>query len=216
MRTLFLLILSLTLYTSVLHAQGYRGKRMEIDYNPAYSMANPIYGFSSLFLSHRLNFGYALSNHWMINLNGQFASSRPLNIIGTGIISELNIKDISGGFSFLYFRKFHQGYAPVGRYMGVGVDFGTQNTWRVESDTVSYGFGQYDITDRYFYDDKEPGSMICVYAIFGRNYLIRERYLFGYGIQYGYVLGNDGIEDAGVNLSYRHVIKPHFKIGILF
>lgn len=198
-------LLLICMYANVSFGQGYRGKRFMATYSPSYTMIEPPFGFTNFILYNSVKVGYVLSNHFVVNVNGQFGKTneRDFNRFET-----FSIKDVSGGISFLYFRKFHQNYAPVGRYMGLRFDYGKQNSVREIPDPEDI----YNEQKLYYYDDQIRTKMMIISAEFGRNYVFKEKFLFGYGIQYGFVLG-DTHEDAP---KYRQLLKPHFNFGIIF
>lgn len=209
MTRIIILFVVLTAAVSTSFGQGYRGKRFLAAYSPSYSMVNPSYGFDQFILYNSVKVGYTLSKHLTINVNGQYGSTKAFSKYG---FESCQIKDISGGVALLYFRKFHQNYAPIGRYMGLRFDYGTQNSFREEVYIPDPLYPSYTETIEY-YDDQERVSLMVISAEFGRNYLIKEKFLFGYGIQYGFIIGSGKMFSAP---NARQLLKPHFNFGIVF
>lgn len=183
MRTLITILVFTSILATDSFGQGYRGKRFAITYQPGYSMVDYL---SFYFVGHhKLNLGYAVSKHFMINVHGNYSASRELDHY---YYEKYQIKDITAGGSILYFRKIQQSYAPIGRYMGIGFDYGQSNSERVVTIQESPGSSYY--YDYYYYDDVDRQTYMFVSAIFGRNYLIKERLLLGWGMNWGFNINN--------------------------
>lgn len=200
-----LLLIVLLCCTQTTFSQGYRGKRFSLSYQPGYSMLNPSYDFKNLILHHRLNLGFVIGKHFTINLNGSYTNSR--ETLSFDNYESVQVNDVSGGISFCYFYKNHQSFAPLGRYIGISFDYGTQNKAR-----IVYGLPLYDgyPPEEYQYYDKQEKTSLMIMSIFtGKNFLIKEKILLGYGIQFGLVVKGNGPV-------LRHFIKPQFNIGFLF
>lgn len=198
-RILFLLLVSAT--TAL--GQGYRGKRFSLAYQPGYSMVNLSYDFGHIIMHQKVNFGMALGKHFSVNLTGSYTNSREMT---NGDYENLQIKDVTGGITFTYFYKNHQSFAPIGRYFGLGIDIGRQNLERtVYGDPYYVGGPKQEFL---YYDNAETTKLYIFSAFFGKNFLIKERLLLGYGIQYGLCSGNGPVA--------RHCLKPQFIIGIIF
>jgi hypothetical protein len=183
--------------------QGYRGKRFTFAYQPGYSMLEPPYDFKHIMMHHKANVGFALSKHFSVHLTGSYTNSREFQDFS---YESLQVKDLTGGISFLYFFKNHQSFAPIGRYFGIGLDFGRQNLLR----TV-YGEPEYEggpLEENLYYDDVESTSLMIYSAYFGKNFLIKERLLLGYGVQFGW--------SSGEGPKSRHFLKPQFNLGFIF
>lgn len=186
-------------------AQGYRGKRFSVSYQPSYSMVNPPFGFNKMLLYNRVNVGFAVGNHLTVNLSGQYGKSKEKEW-RRGDFDNFGINDITGGISLLYFRKFHQNYAPIGRYMGIGFEYGIQNATREEINPDN------EYNPYIYYDNQETASLMVISAYFGRNFLAKEKFLFGWGIQYGWCIG----DKHAYAPSARMLLKPNFTFGIIF
>ena len=199
LRILFLFVL----VASISHGQGYRGKRFSLAYQPGYSMVDLSYDFGHIIMHQKLNLGMTLGKHFSVNLTGSYTNSREMT---NGTYENLQINDITGGITFSYFYKNHQSFAPIGRYFGIGVDFGRQNLERIviEEQTDPY----YYASEYKYYDNEETTRLFIFSAFFGKNFLIKEKLLLGYGIQYGICSGNGPVA--------RHCIKPQFIIGLIF
>lgn len=186
--------------------QGYRGKRFTASYQPAISMINPPYDFGHLMMHHKLNVGFAIGKHLSINLTGSYTNTREwTDFYLYQHYTSMQINDLSGGINIMYYYKNFQSFAPLGRYVGLGIEYGRQNTDREVSyiDPVNY----YKEIDRY-YDNTKTGRLILFSVIFGKNYVIKNNLLLGYGIQFGMTNGTGPI--------LRHCIKPQFTIGYIF
>jgi hypothetical protein len=118
------------------------------------------------------------------------------------------VNDVSGGISFCYFYKNHQSFAPLGRYIGISFDYGTQNKDRTVY-TIDPLYPDYPPGEEKYYDKQEKTSLMIMSIITGKNFLIKEKLLLGYGIQFGLVVKGNGPV-------LRHFIKPQFNIGFLF
>lgn len=191
---LFLLILQITL------AQGYRNHRFSLSYQPAYSFFNYLELDPMTPISHhKLNLGCALGKHFSVNLTGQhsFGGREATGNLGETIL----ISDQLVGLQFNYFRKLHNSFTPIGTYWGVSFEYGMQNDTREEIVDI-YTLIHIDDTNR------EPFAVISIHT--GRNYLIKERLLLGFGLQFGLAVMNT--EDQ----PQRYLGKPTFNIGFIF
>ncbi len=196
-------ILVICIFSQVSYSQGYRGRKFSFSYVPGYSMVDPSFDFLHIICHQKLNLGYSFAKHWSLNLIGSYTNSRTMT---NPKYEEIQIKDITYGVSINYFKKKHQSFAPVGRYMGLSFEFGSQNLERVEYSPPYYSGGP--LQEDFFYNDQNRGKLIIFSANFGKNYLIKDRFLLGYGIQYGFC------SKGGPTL--RHFIKPQFNLGIIF
>lgn len=183
--------------------QGYRGKRFSLAYQPGYSMVDLSYDFGHIIMHQKLNFGVALGKHFSVNLTGSYTNTREMT---SGSYENLQIKDVTGGITFTYFYKNHQSFAPIGRYFGLGIDIGRQNLERTIFVASPY-IGNPPSEFRY-YDNEETTKLYIFSAFFGKNFLIKERILLGYGIQFGLCSGTGPVA--------RHCIKPQFIFGFIF
>ena len=184
--------------------QGYNGKRFTFTYQPAYSMVDFV---SEKFVLHqKLILGYSVSKNFSIDLHVSDSRSK-LYVSNYGNIKPtFQIHDFLIGGSIFYHRKFHHSYAPLGRYYGIGLDIGQQNSLREVTVPSEYYYDEEYVYE--FYDDVNRVRMILVSAYFGRNFLFKEKIFFGYGLQLGI-----GLEE---NQPLRHFGKPYINCGILF
>jgi hypothetical protein len=204
MTKLFFGILAICLSSSLFSfGQGYRGKRFSLTYQPGYSMVEPSFDFKRIVMHSKLNFGCALGKHFSVNLTGSYTNSRTFESPNSSSYKSVQINDVTGGIVINYYYKNYQSFAPLGRYVGFGVDFGTQNAERIVLKDNEYG------TDENKYYDGTKKNRLVIYSFyFGKNFLVKDRLLLGWGIQYGLCSG------AGPTL--RHCIKPQFNLGIIF
>lgn len=194
---IFILSLSFLLCAQFASGQGYRGKRFTIAYQPGYSMLIPTYDFQNIMMHHKLNAGVALGKHLSLNLTGSYTNSRALS--SNDYYESVQVNDVSAGITLQYFYTNFQSFAPIGRYVGLGIDFGMQNSKRdlsTETQTI------------YRYDSQVREKMMMISIYLGKNFLVRERILLGYGVQLGVITQGD--------FKFRHCVKPQFIIGIPF
>ena len=200
-RFIFLLFSALFAH-QLLFSQGYRGNKFSISYQPGYSMIDPSYDFKHVIFHQKMNLGFSIADHWSINLIGSYTNSRTMK---NSKYNEFQIKDYTGGLSINYFKRRKQCFAPIGRFVGFSVEYGSQNQERIEYVTINQGSQLFKLK---FYDSESRGSLMIFSVNTGKNYLIKDRYLLGYGIQYGISTGNGP--------AVRHFIKPQFNFGIIF
>lgn len=197
----FLILMLIFFQHNSIFSQGYRGKRFSISYQPGYSMVTPSYDFKSIIMHQKVNVGFAIAKHWSVNLIGAYTNSREMQ---NSNFQTLQVKDITGGVSINYFKKNLQSFAPIGRFVGLSIEVGSQNL-------VRNGFILVNIPPTPkpmdYYDTQKRGSLVLISAIFGKNFLIKEHIIFGYGVQFGYCTGGGPY--------YRHLIKPQFNFGII-
>jgi hypothetical protein len=191
------------------YSQGYRDNKFSLSYQPAYSLIGTL---STKFLTHhKVNFGWSVLKHFSINSTFSY-SKKDFFILDSELSGEsfdgriyktFNIKDISGGINILYFRKSMQGYSPIGKYFGVGMDFGKQNSLSTLTNPNNplYVFN--------YYTDLDRETLIMISAFIGRNFLIKEKVLLGYGIQFSRILN---VADQ----PERQNSKPYFNMGYIF
>ena len=206
-KSIVITLLFAGLFSASSNAQGYRGKRFSVAYQPSYALAG-FYTFNRMIMYNRVNLGFALGDHLTVNLSGQYGKTKEKEWSGGGY-ENFGINDITGGISLLYFRKFHQNYAPIGRYMGIGFEYGQQNAGRTILEPVE---GSSYSNELDYYDSEERTSLMVISAYFGRNFLAKEKFLLGWGIQYGWCMG----DKANQTPSMRMLVKPNFTFGIIF
>lgn len=178
------------------YTQGYRGKRFSFSYKPSYNVASGSWPLRYWIYYHDVDLGFALSDHWSVNVRGMYGTHKMQPVNG---FYDAEINDLTVGLSFSYFRKQMQSFAPVGKYIRFGLDYGKQNSAR-EVDGISV------------YDGFERIDLIIPSVTFGRNFLIKEWLLFGYGLQTGWCFGDPEKRSPKA----RQLFKPHFNIGIIF
>jgi hypothetical protein len=214
----------LTLQTAF--GQGYRGRKLSLSYQPAYSFIGYFNPELLIPIGHqKVNVGFALSNQLSINLTAQTSNGKKLGYYtahgGTGYHSvqgDLIIEDKLVGVQLNYFRKSKSAFAPLGRYLSLGIEYGRSNSY--SEDTVfsvnPNPFGEDIITTYPNYDDRETESIIILSFVIGRNFLVGDRFLLGYGMQ----LGSHLAPIWDILLEYdqpmRHFGKPFFNLGVIF
>lgn len=196
MKLLFTLILAIS-FGGTINAQGLNGKRFTFSYQPGYSFTLGYYQDIDFMLHHRANLGFALSDHWTVNASFLYSHRETRH----SSYEDFIINDMGGGISFLYFRKIHQSFAPNGRYMGFGFDYGTSNGKHLNPNIT-------DDSKEYSYSELGKTNLMVASAIFGRNFIIKDHILIGYGIQWGFTIG--------AYQPQRHLGKPFFNLGLIF
>jgi hypothetical protein len=179
-------------------SQGYGNKRFVFNYSPAYSVIlTEAIIISPYFVQHhKAELGISLSKRLLFNVN--YENARNLNSVDDAPY----VKDNTCGISFVFFQNKKGSFAPIGKYVGIGLNYGTQYVRKYKSVSLPYG-GTYTAS----YDKKETAVLFSLYT--GQNYIVFDRLFLGYGIQWGVPI--DGSE---TNL--RHLGKPYFKLGICF
>lgn len=197
--TLFILFIVIT---TCAQAQGYRGQRFVFMYQPSLATTS-VLNLPKTYTYHRLSAGYVLSDHLLFNVHGQFGAKKYSTDLSV-FIDEGAIKDISGGVELLFFRKINQCYAPLGKFIGFGFEYGRQNSVREIPDptTIYYNL--------LIYDDQNRVPLYVISAVLGRNYMIGKHFLLGLGVQYSYCLGDPHVG----SLKYRQAVKPFINLGI--
>jgi hypothetical protein len=204
-----------TLISCCLRAQGYRDHHFSVSYQPAYSFIDYFDPERLVLVSHqKINFGFTLGKHFSVSLTSQYSFGKKEGFYGGTPsnapegTSDATIKDVLGGIQVNYYRKSKQAFSPNGKYFGLGVEYGMSNSYREilvqSSDSWSYSY-PYE-----FYDDEKRVPIIVVSFYTGRNFIIKERFLLGYGIQAGFVIG------GGEGQLMRHFGKPFFNLGYIF
>lgn len=186
-------------------SQGYRGKRFSLTYQPGYSMVEPSYDFKRIMMHNKLNVGCALGKHFSLNLTGSYTNSRTFETPNSSSYRSVQVNDITGGFVINYYYKNFQSFAPLGRYVGFGIDFGSQNTERIEYVPSEPGYAPYEYKH---YDGAKKDRLMIYSFFFGKNFLVKDHFLLGWGVQYGLCSGTGPV--------LRHCIKPQFNLGIIF
>jgi len=202
--TIILLLLLNTTFS-----QGYRGKRFSVSYQPGYSFLGyfspeDLHGL----IHNKLSVGFALSDQ--ISVNGTISNTIRDSIQYRGY-EAYNIQDFTLGINFLYFKKVLNAHTPIGKYIGLGFEYGEQNSSRTVDIPVpsSWGWGANAYRTEDYFDNFERVPLMIVSIYFGRNFLIKEKFLFGYGIQGGISLTQN-------NQPSRHFGKPFFNFGYIF
>lgn len=204
---LLLFTIIIILFTTA-HSQGYRGNRFSISYQPGYSVVGYLSEPFFLIGHHKFDVSYSISNHFSIGLNASYTKTKEKVYYWASSDNVFEIRDKLIGLKLSYFRKKQESFSPFGRYFAVGFDFGMQNTLRTE--LVYSNEYKEGVKERYFYDSKYRNNVGILSFYFGRNFLIKQRFLFGYGFQAGLKVLNYK------NQPMRHFAKPHFNIGYIF
>jgi hypothetical protein len=214
-----LLILLLLSATFTLSAQGYKGKRFAASYEVGPSFLGRFMIYDRIIvLRNSLEVNYAINKRLTLGLGVNYLrrnlpDSLPIlsvaskgfgnteNIIVNGYLTEGRLSDITLSFRMKYFARKNGGFAPMGRYAGLSVDYGFQNTISEYTNHI----GEIG----YVYDNTKRTSLLLFTATFGRNIIFQEKFLLGYGMTLGYNLTRE-------QQFRRYVARPFVNFGILF
>ncbi len=168
-------------------AQDHRGHRFSVSVEPGISFLK----FNEFPVLHnRLSIGMVLGKQ--LELKAQYLNTT--NTYDHGTLYSIRTNDVAYGLSILVYIRNNGAIAPVGRFIGAGIYIGTQN-------------------DNYIYSHSEgveKVSLAVVTSQFGRNFLFKTRFKFGYGIEWGLSLLNTK------KIYSRYLIKPTFTFGFMF
>lgn len=124
------------------------------------------------------------------------------------------VKDQTVGLNLFYHRQIKHGFAPGGKYFGIRIDYGMQNGRTLVQNSSydpEYAENCSSCDEEYgmdiFYDDRNRQSFWIFSLVFGRNMILKDRYLFGYGIQWGW--------NTGENQPMRYIAKPFINLGVI-
>lgn len=186
------------------NGQGFRGKRSTISYSIGFSSVSGTYDLAHILYHNKLNYGYALNKRISLNMVATYCNSKHWKDDNT-IYSSLQIHDYTLGLNFSYFFKNQQGFSPLGRYVGFGVEYGKQNLLRQEVVQSNPYYGPHN---EYYYDNEATTDLMVFSVFFGRNFLFKEKLVAGYSLQIGYC--------SGLGPNARQLFKPQFTLGYIF
>ena len=207
-------------------AQGYRGKRFSLSYQPAYSFYEAYDVSVNPIGHHKFDFGMAFKNitlnvtwqHSFMSQNNHFEleegyiegeSQVPTNL------GDLHVKDIVWGGQINFYKKEKRAFAPFGKYIGFGIEKGFGNSMTADTFYVYVADfrGDIDTSTHYIsaYDDRERVPITLLSFYIGRNFVFKESFLFGYGIQFSAARPSEFRRPG-----YFHMAKPFFNFGFIF
>ena len=214
-----LLIILLLAGVESLNAQGFQEKRFSASYEigPSFLGRNFLWD-RFIVLRNSLEVHYALSKRFTVGLGVNYArknlpdSTAFLSLTSkefgfqesqflTGYFEKALVSDFTISLRLRYYAKRNGSFAPIGSYFGLSFDQGFQNT--VSEYLDEFG-GVY-----YSYDSKDRGMLSLLTATFGRNIILQQKFLIGYGMTLGYNLTRE-------NQFRRYVSRPFVNLGILF
>lgn len=206
MRNYLLIFLIFSLSSSVTFSQGgFRGKKFAISYQPSYSFLSKQYFISKHVLFHNsLSVLYSPFKFLSFGVSGSYLKKE---ILDHKNYEYVDVNDQTIGFTVNYHRQIKHGFAPGGKYFGLRVDFGFQNGETLEMKPYSDCATCSDV-EHVYYDDRERQQLIVFSLVMGRNLILKDKFLVGYGIQWGLASGD--------NQPWRYLAKPFFNLGIIF
>lgn len=179
-------------------SQRNKNYKIALSYQPSYVIMN--YVSTHLLFSQSINVTYSPFDHFSFNLS---ASTAKAEFTSTKY-EYMQINDKSIGISINYHSKKKQSFAPSGNYVGIKFDAGFQNGVSKGFVNVNFSNTPYQVL---YYDDQARQRMYVASVIFGRNFIYKERFLIGYGIQWGLIIGT--------GQPIRNLGKPFFNLGIV-
>lgn len=205
-------------------SQGYKDKRFSTSYEYGYSMLGRFFTFDRFVLSrHTLDASYTLSRRLSVGLRFNYAKKTlPADIlVGTlgndkiftlyggtndGTFRSAMIEDLSFGISLRYFAKSNGCYAPIGKYFALGYERGSQNSTRLVEEIYSGSSNP----DRIYVYDRAVKETLQVFSVtYGRNILIYDKILVGYGLTMSF-------NQNRFQQFRRFMGRPFINVGILF
>lgn len=224
MKKIILSIILVVLTIQIGFAQGYKNKRFAASYEYGYSFLGRYFIYDSNVLSrHTGSLSYALSRRFSIDAKFNYAK-KTLNanegvfglgsrdFIGYSEFSQLTeysgfrnamIEDFTFGVSIKYFAKSNGCYAPIGKYFALGFEQGFQNGATVLPPT--------DINEQpeLAYDRTARETLRLISFTYGRNVLLKEKFLLGYGLTMS-------ISQFRFLQFRRHIARPFISLGYIF
>lgn len=183
---------------------GFRGKKFAISYQPSYSFLSTNYFISKHVLFHNtLNVDYSPFKFLSLGVSASYLRKE---IIGHDDYEYVDVNDQTIGISIKYHRQIKHGFAPSGKYIGFRLDFGYQNGETLEVEPHP-DCATCDDVEYLYYDERARQQVIVYSLIMGRNFIVKDKFLLGYGIQWGL--------SSGDNQPWRYLAKPFFNLGII-
>ncbi|WP_107040148.1 hypothetical protein [Brumimicrobium mesophilum] len=202
---LFIILVFITIGVNAQSYQGYQGKKFSFSYQPSYVVLN--YFSTKLLAPQTINFTYSPFQHFSIGLSATSANKEFFNDYH---YKYMHVNDKTIGIAFNYHRKNKGSYSPAGRYIGLKFEYGTQNGETLQQEEVEVPNCVNCFENLYYYDERGKGKMIVASVIFGRNFILKDHFLLGYGIQWGLIVNDNN------NQPMRHMGRPFFNLGIIF
>ncbi len=186
------ILFSFSCFISFAQNGGYDGKRFSVTYKPGCSFSNILFTYPQTYFHNKIEIGASLFNFCQLNVNAEIVNSYR----GYGEDGYLLDKTIGG--SILFFKTYKGYYSPIGSYLGLGINKG-------EEETHNQYYVQNNGTTTFI--KKSKIMAISIYT--GQNYIVYDRFLLGYGVQWGWI----NIENE---ISRHYFAKPYLKLGVVF
>jgi long-subunit fatty acid transport protein len=219
MKKLLLCILSLASINFIL-AQGFQNKRFSASYElgPSFLGRHFIYD-RIILLRNSLEIYYALNKRFTVGVGLNFIrrdidtatiASMALtskafgfnpNTLNHTFSTSTIVSDFTLSIGFRYFAQKYGSLAPLGRYFGLSFEQGFQNAF--------YEYVDADGETRMKYDSGNRVPLSLVSATFGRNIILNQKFMLGYGMIMGYNITRE-------NQFRRYTARPFINLGILF
>lgn len=202
---LFSLILMM-LFAGSVFSQGALNKKVSVYYTPSYSLWN-VYAFNSVVLYQGIGAELHLNRRWGFNVHYESCQS------SKAYRSNNYINDKIYGFQVIRYRKLSGGIAPNGRYLSLGLNFGTKNAeYLVDNPDIDYGS---DDSTMVLGGDLQT-KLLELNISLGRNFLFKNGLIFGFGMQSNYNLIKNGIKLFDEKDGELRLFRPYFKLGYSF
>lgn len=219
MKKLLLCILLLAAVNS-LEAQGFQDKRFSASYElgPSFLGRQVLYD-RIILLRNSLEMHYALNKRFTVGVGLNF-TRRDIDsaVIGfMGLTSKefgfrpstlphayttaTIISDLTLSIRLRYYARKNGSVAPLGSYFGLSFDQGFQNSF------YEYIDAQGETRMKYDKGNRVPLSLVS--ATFGRNIILKQKFILGYGMTLGYNITRE-------NQFRRYIARPFVNFGILF
>lgn len=217
-----LLILLFVAAADSLNAQGFQDKRFSASYEIGPSFLGRFLIWDQfILLRNSLEIHYALSKRFTIGVGVNYARKNlpdSLSIISltrkpnfefdvedlplqNGVFTQALVSDLTISIRLRYYARKSGSIAPLGSYFGLSFDQGFQNSVTEYENTLGEIGFRYDKTNR--------TMLSLVTATFGRNIILKQKFLLGYGMTLGYNITRE-------NQLRRYAARPFVNLGILF
>lgn len=191
------------LFGSSAFTQGALNKKVSVYYTPSYALWN-VYRFNTAVLYQGVGAELHLNRRWGFNVHYESCQSDK-----TFETSKINDKIY--GFQVIRYRKLSGGIAPNGRYLSVGLNFGTKNEEYLVDNPDGIEGNQMSVLD-----GKQQTKLLEFNISLGRNFLFKNGLIFGYGMQSNYNLIQDGKKIFDELDGALRLFRPYFKFGYSF
>lgn len=202
----FLIVFVVLVISFQSNGQGFRGKRSTITYQLGFSNFGNYFDFSHLLYHNKVNYGYTLNNNFSVHFLASYLHTKLYHDLDYGY-KTVQIQDLTLGMNFSYFFKNQQYFSPIGKYVGLGIEYGRQNSLRtviIPEQAPDF----YEKTEYYYDGSNGTTSLMLLYAYFGRNLLYKEKLMLGYSFQFGVTTAQGPSE--------RQWFKYQINVGYLF